>query len=117
MNEHEHEDGTDTDTDNTGIDIIWLKRDVRLTDHGPFSTIAKEYSHSHSYQSTSTTRPQPRPRPLIILCNYEPDQLSEHSVHGSHVSFVNEGLIDLDRQLSSRSSSSLRSRSGIQFGT
>lgn len=31
---------------------------------------------------------------------YEPDQLSEQTVHGSHVSFVNEGLVDLDLRLS-----------------
>lgn len=31
---------------------------------------------------------------------YEPDQLSEKTVHGSHVSFVNEGLVDLDLRLS-----------------
>jgi Deoxyribodipyrimidine photolyase len=67
------------------MEIIWLKRDVRLNDHGPFAQVAKSN------------------RPLIILYNYEPDQLVEHSVHGSHVAFVNEGLIDLDRRLSSRS--------------
>jgi deoxyribodipyrimidine photo-lyase len=64
------------------MEIIWLKRDVRLNDHGPFAQVAKSN------------------RPLFILYNYEPDQLVEHSVHGSHVSFVNEGLIDLDRRLS-----------------
>mmetsp|Transcript_1618 Transcript_1618/g.2949 ORF Transcript_1618/g.2949 Transcript_1618/m.2949 type:complete len:710 (+) Transcript_1618:202-2331(+) len=67
------------------MEIIWLKRDVRLNDHGPFAQVVKSN------------------RPLIILYNYEPDQLSEHSVHGAHVSFVNEGLIDLDRQLSLQS--------------
>ena len=64
------------------MDIVWLKRDVRLKDHGPFAQVAKSN------------------RPLVIIYNYEPDQLSEHSVHGSHVAFVNEGLVDLDKRLS-----------------
>jgi deoxyribodipyrimidine photo-lyase len=64
------------------MEIVWLKRDVRLHDHGAFAQVAK-----------ST-------RPLLILYNYEPDQLAEHSVHGSHVCFINEGLVDLDQRLS-----------------
>ena len=75
------------------MDIIWLKRDVRLTDHAPFHHMAKLSSRD------SATRP------LVILYNYEPDQLSEHSVHGSHVHFINEGLVDLDRRLSGAASS------------
>ncbi len=64
------------------LDIVWLKRDIRLMDHAPLATASSS------------------DRPLLILYNYEPDQLSEHSVHGSHVCFVNEGLIDLDQKLS-----------------
>jgi len=63
------------------MEIVWLKRDVRINDHGPFAQAAKSN------------------RPLVIIYNYEPDQLSEHSVHGSHISFVNEGLVDLDKRL------------------
>ena len=66
------------------MDIVWLKRDVRINDHGPFGEITKSGSR----------------RPLMIIYNYEPDQLKEKSVHGSHVCFVNEGLIDLDKRLS-----------------
>ena len=66
------------------MDIIWLKKDVRLHDNAPLSLI-------------STTN-----RPCLILYLYEPDQLSEKTVHGSHVAFVNEGLVDLDLQLSGR---------------
>jgi deoxyribodipyrimidine photo-lyase len=64
------------------MDVVWLKRDVRLHDHGPLSAIA-----------------QRKGRKVCILYLYEPDQLSESSVHGSHIAFVNEGLLDLDRRI------------------
>ena len=64
------------------LDVVWLKRDVRLHDHGPFSMVS---------QSSN---------PFIILYLYEPDQLKQHCVHGSHIHFYNEGLIELDRKLS-----------------
>lgn len=64
------------------MDIVWLKRDVRLHDHGPLSTAL-----------------QRKDRRVLILYLYEPDQLSESTVHGSHVAFCNEGLLDLDRKL------------------
>jgi len=67
------------------IDVVWLKKDVRLHDHGPLLSIAQSN------------------RQCIILYLYEPDQLSEKTVHGSHVAFVNEGLVDLDLRLSSGS--------------
>mmetsp|Transcript_22892 Transcript_22892/g.52440 ORF Transcript_22892/g.52440 Transcript_22892/m.52440 type:complete len:662 (-) Transcript_22892:44-2029(-) len=63
------------------MDVVWLKRDVRLHDHAPFSEVLRSSNC------------------FCILYLYEPDQLSEPSVHGSHVSFINEGLVDLDLQL------------------
>ena len=66
------------------MDVVWLKKDVRLHDHVPLSLIAADGSS----------------RPCLILFLYEPDQLSEKTVHGSHVAFVNEGLVDLDLRLS-----------------
>ena len=74
------------------MDIVWLKRDVRLTDHGPLSYILRDnhnIQHAHEHAN-----------PLLILYCYEPDQLSEPTVHGSHVAFCNEGLVDFDRRLS-----------------
>lgn len=71
------------------MDVVWLKKDVRLIDHAPLSIVAQE-SESESSKNI----------PLLILYVYEPDQLAEHSVHGSHVAFCNEGLVDLDLQLS-----------------
>ena len=63
------------------MDVVWLKKDVRLRDHGPLAEIAQSMN------------------PFLILYLYEPDQLSEPTVHGSHIQVVNEGLIDLDQQL------------------
>ncbi|CAM9128338.1 unnamed protein product, partial [Heterosigma akashiwo] len=63
------------------MDVVWLKRDVRLHDHGPLAEICKSNN------------------PFMVLYIYEPDQLAEHSVHGSHIHFVNEGLIEMDLKL------------------
>ena len=63
------------------MDVVWLKRDVRLRDHGPLAEIGRALN------------------PFLILYLYEPGQLSEPSVHGSHVQVINEGLIELDQQL------------------
>ncbi|KAL9180353.1 hypothetical protein ACHAXT_008323 [Thalassiosira profunda] len=64
------------------VDVVWLKKDVRLHDHAPLSLVASSQ------------------RPCLVLYLYEPDQLGEKTVHGSHVAFCNEGLVDLDRRLS-----------------
>jgi deoxyribodipyrimidine photo-lyase len=66
------------------MDVIWMKRDVRLGDHGPFAEVAKL-----SNQNT----------PFLILYLWEPDQLSDPTVHGSHLHFINEGLVDLEQRL------------------
>jgi len=63
------------------MDIVWLKRDVRLRDHEPFARAAEGG------------------RPFLILYMYEPDQLFHQTVHGSHIAFANEGLSELDQHL------------------
>ena len=70
------------------MDVVWLKRDVRLHDHGPLSFIG-------SFQNNNSNNNNQ----VCILYLYEPDQLVEPTVHGSHIALINEGLIDLDRQL------------------
>ena len=60
---------------------MWMKKDVRLRDHAPLVEAAGSN------------------RRVLLLFVYEPDQLSHHSVHGSHVLFGNEGLLDFERQL------------------
>ena len=68
------------------MDVVWLKRDVRLLDHGPFAAVAKESD-----------------RKVCILYLYEPDQLSHQKVHGSHLHFINKSLYLLDCILSGES--------------
>jgi len=65
------------------IDVIWLKKDIRLHDHGPFGFVARSG------------------RPFLLVFIYEPSQLSHYSVHGSHIHFANEGLLDLERRIKS----------------
>lgn len=74
----------DTCTCSKPIDVVWLKRDARLHDHGPLSLVS---------QSTN---------PFVVLYLYEPDQLQQQTVHGSHIRFYNEGLKELDNRLSGR---------------
>ncbi|KAL7518472.1 hypothetical protein ACHAWX_003294, partial [Stephanocyclus meneghinianus] len=80
------------------IDVIWLKKDIRLHDHGPLSIIA-----------------QSSPRQCIVLYLYEPDQLCEKTVHGSHIEFINEGLVDLDKRLYGNNSPSIGCKSIYQY--
>lgn len=63
------------------MDVVWLKRDVRIHDHVPLATAVAGG------------------RPFMLLFLYEPDQLKHESVHGSHVTFVNEGLQDMEETL------------------
>ena len=63
------------------VDVVWLKKDLRLHDHAPLCEAAASG------------------RPFVVAYFYEPDQLAHHSVHGSHVAFANEGLADLDARL------------------
>lgn len=71
-----------------GMDVVWLKRDVRLGDHAPLARAAGSG------------------RPFVILFIYEPDQLAHESTHGSHIAFVNEGLADMDSRLQALSGAS-----------
>ena len=66
------------DTESSGIDVVWLKKDVRWLDHAPLHQAAADG------------------RRFILLFVYEPDILKHHSVHGSHVLFGNEGLQDME---------------------
>lgn len=63
------------------MDVIWLKKDIRLHDHGPLRTAL-----------TSNN-------PVLLLYLYEPDQLSHPTIHGSHILFQNEGLEDFTTRL------------------
>eukprot|EP00930_Biecheleria_cincta_P036055 TRINITY_DN24758_c0_g1_i1.p1 TRINITY_DN24758_c0_g1~~TRINITY_DN24758_c0_g1_i1.p1 ORF type:complete len:567 (+),score=71.26 TRINITY_DN24758_c0_g1_i1:58-1758(+) len=63
------------------MDLVWLKRDVRLSDHEPLTLAC-----SSGW-------------PFMLLYMYEPDQLLHETMHGSHIAFVNEGLRELENQL------------------
>eukprot|EP00930_Biecheleria_cincta_P100684 TRINITY_DN92298_c0_g1_i1.p1 TRINITY_DN92298_c0_g1~~TRINITY_DN92298_c0_g1_i1.p1 ORF type:complete len:685 (+),score=97.92 TRINITY_DN92298_c0_g1_i1:164-2218(+) len=63
------------------MDVVWLKRDVRLHDQVPLATAVASG------------------RPFMLLFLYEPDQMKHESVHGSHVAFVNEGLQEMEERL------------------
>merc|ERR1711871_1812002 len=65
------------------MDIVWLKKDIRINDHAPLAEVSKSGND------------------FIILYVYEPDQLAHHSVHGSHILFVNEGLSDFEKRICS----------------
>jgi deoxyribodipyrimidine photo-lyase len=73
--------GQSTGTSTRGIDVVWLKRDVRFRDHGPISRVLCSA------------------RPFIFLFLYEPEQLKHPAVHGSHICFVNEGLTDFSKSI------------------
>lgn len=70
------------DDKDRAINVVWLKKDVRSHDHGALSSALQKN------------------RDFIILHIYEPDQLSHPTVHGSHINFANEGLIDLENRIS-----------------
>ena len=82
------------------MDVVWLKRDVRLHDHGPLSFIS-------TYQNNQN--------PVCILYLYEPDQLVEPTVHGSHIALINEGLVDLDRQLTGTAETTISSSASKSY--
>ena len=67
------------------LDVVWLKKDARVKDHGPLSEVL-----------TKSTGPR-----FVLLYLYEPSQLRHHSCHGSHVAFANEGLAALEASLAS----------------
>ena len=77
------------------IDVVWLKKDVRWTDHGPLSEVAG----GNRGRTAAFQKREQRDRKFVILYLYEPDQLQEHSVHGSHLRFVHEGLVDMEGKL------------------
>ncbi|WP_028115905.1 cryptochrome/deoxyribodipyrimidine photo-lyase family protein [Ferrimonas senticii] len=64
------------------INIVWLKRDLRLSDHQPLA----EATHSGI--------------PTLLLYLFEPSLLADPHYGDRHWRFVGQSLQDLDRQLS-----------------
>jgi len=67
------------------MDLIWLKKDARLSDHGPLSHVLLGEAEKE--------------KPFAVLYCYEPSQITHPTTHGSHVAFHNEGLIELEQSL------------------
>ena len=68
------------------MNVVWLKRDVRLTDHEPLCLAAK------------------CAEPTLLLYVYEPCHLQSDTYHEAHHNFINEGLAELDEQVRALSS-------------
>jgi deoxyribodipyrimidine photo-lyase len=66
----------------SGVNIVWLKRDIRFQDHAPLNEAAKH-------------------GPFIVLYVYEPILWNAPEADISHLEFVNEALVELDQKLRS----------------
>ncbi|MEM6730069.1 MAG: deoxyribodipyrimidine photo-lyase, partial [Myxococcota bacterium] len=63
--------------------LVWLKRDLRIRDHGPlFEASARG--------------------PVIVLYVYEPSLWKSEEMDGSHLRFINECLSELEGELRAR---------------
>lgn len=63
------------------MNVVWLKRDVRLDDHEPLALAAKSDV------------------PCIVLYVYESELMRSDTYHESHHRFINEGLAELNDKL------------------
>lgn len=63
------------------MNVVWLKRDVRVHDHEPLSLASKS------------------DLPCIVLYVYEPQHMSSDTYHEAHHNFINDGLAELDAKI------------------
>jgi deoxyribodipyrimidine photo-lyase len=68
------------------IELVWLKRDLRLRDHAPLAEAAAR-------------------GPVLCLYVYEPELMAHTTTHASHLEFVNASLRELDGLLRERGGS------------
>lgn len=66
-----------------GFQVVWLKRDLRVTDH---SSLAEAATRG----------------PVVVIYVYEPELLSSAEFDSSHVQFINECLVEVDEWLRSQ---------------
>ncbi|MEM6532011.1 MAG: deoxyribodipyrimidine photo-lyase [Myxococcota bacterium] len=66
-----------------GTQLVWLKRDLRIRDHAPLLEAS-------------------RAGPVVVLYPYEPTLWRSEEMHGSHLRFINECLVELEIELRSR---------------
>jgi deoxyribodipyrimidine photo-lyase len=65
------------------IQLVWLKRDLRIADHRPLARAA-------------------RTGPCLVLYVYEPELLTHPTTDAAHLRFINGSLAELDRELRRR---------------
>jgi deoxyribodipyrimidine photo-lyase len=65
------------------MEVVWLKRDLRLRDHAP---LAEAATHG----------------PLLCVYVYEPELLGHETTHAAHLHFINASLAELDAELRRR---------------
>lgn len=65
---------------NCGLNVVWFKRDLRVTDHSP---LVQACGHG----------------PVLPLYVYEPSLIAQPDVSAQHVAFINECLRTLDADL------------------
>ncbi len=62
------------------VQLVWLKRDLRISDHAPLFEAARR-------------------GPCVVLFVYEPELLEAPEFDSAHLTFLNESLSDLDVRL------------------
>jgi deoxyribodipyrimidine photo-lyase len=65
----------------TRVNIVWLKRDLRLTDHAPFAE-----AECHDL-------------PYIIVYAFEPSLVAHEDTSSRHLSFIYHSLVEINEQL------------------
>jgi deoxyribodipyrimidine photo-lyase len=65
------------------VHVVWLKRDLRVTDHRPLAEAAAR-------------------GPVVCLFVHEPEVMTAEDFDPSHLRFINESLADLDARLRTR---------------
>lgn len=63
------------------MNVVWLKRDVRLLDHEPLALAARSSL------------------PVLLLYVYERCHMESEVYHEAHHNFINDGLVDLDTKV------------------
>jgi deoxyribodipyrimidine photo-lyase len=65
------------------VELVWLKRDLRLRDHAPLAEAAAR-------------------GPVLCLYVYEPELMAHPTTHAAHLDFINASLAELDAALRAR---------------
>ena len=64
-----------------GMNVVWIKRDARITDHEPLAAAAMCHL------------------PMLLLYIYDPCQMTSDCYHEAHHTFINDGLRDFDKRV------------------